>query len=803
MLGPFSALVLLVLAFGPSEANASALPDLAAAKAADKCQATIMKANAKFVAATLKYHEKCYDAAFKCVQTKPDDQKCFDKAIVKCGREVLTRRPKGIAKLLDAIRKKCTSFDDLMSADGVGYTALAVTCADAGFPLSGINGLTECLRELTECDAEQMFGVEMPRARPFAIQDGVPVRFGTCMVGAGLGDVGDPKGLGKALDKCQKQVKKASASFVKSKLKSLHKCLGALFKCKQAKPGDLGCVEKAQKKCDKEIGTNIPKAELKLAAALVKRCADIFPELGPVNAMSIDVLDLVCQELGVPALATMDDYARCIVRRHECLVEDIVGYTVPRAQALLQEVGHDLTSDVCGPTPTPSATPSATPTATPTVTSAETSTPAPTPSFTPAPGEFAVIVNQHGAGTGTVTSSPAGIDCPSTTCAASFPASTAVKLEARTTNGSNSQFTGWDGECTGPFWDCDVVTDQTRVVDATFGTLDHNLIFVSSTGFALNLGDVTPYDTGCNGLASAAGVNNLAGDAYLAFLSSSTSNILTRLGSARGFVRPDGKPFGDQPADFTSNREIFHPVLYDETGVFNPIAGAVATGTADNGTTAAHCADWSSLSNAEFYTRADHRAGPGMISVGVIRCEFGSPRVFCLMKTQTAPIVLPPKTGKVIFLTNSGLTIPGDDPDAKCEADKPAGTGTVEALLATTTTAASAHLDSGTTYVRPDGVRIGTGAEIVAIATAATAGTPVLDSGLWQSGNGTYPGVFVWTGQLDINAVGTVASTCNDWTDSGGTGDRGLSTLVDRQFWQVQAGSACSSTTTFVYCVEQ
>jgi len=810
---PVFVLSLVLITSGAATADASALPDPTAAKSADKCQATILKANAKFVSGILKSHEKCYDAVFKCVQTKPGDQKCLDKAEAKCRKEIQARREKDVAKLLAGIRKKCPTFDDLASADGLGYGALTAACVDAGFPLSGINNLTECVRALTECDAEQIFTAQLPRARALAFAMPFSFRNDSCLgagLAFGLDDVGDPKELGKALDKCQKQVKKAGAKFVKNKLKSYSKCLAALFKCKQTKPGDPTCVTKAQKKCDKEIGEKIPKAETKLAADLAKRCEEIFPQILPGNAMYVDVLEFQCQQLGVPALATMDDYETCLVRRHECLVDDIVGYTVPRANTLLQEIGYGLHDPDCGPTPTPTVSPTATPTVTPT----STVEPSPTPSFTPAPGEFAVIVNMKGAGTGTVTSDPPAIDCPSTTCAASFAPSTAVTLEARTTNGSNAQFNYWDGECTDAFWDCDVVTDQTRVVDARFGTLDHNLIFMSSVGVAKDLAvdpndPIAPYDTICNDLATAAGLNNGAGNAYLAFLSADSpsggapsANALDRLGSARGFIRGDGKPFGDLPSDFTSTREIFHPVLFDETGFFDPIAGAVATGTADNGSTASTCDDWTSTSAGDFFTRADYKSGPGTIAIGVIGCQFGDPRIFCVMNTETDPIVHPPKTGKVIFMSNSGLTIPGDDPDAKCEADKPAGTGAVKALLATTTTPASAHLDAGTTYQRPDGFVIGTGAEIIAVATAATV-PPLLDSGLWQSGNGTYPGAFVWTGQSDINAVGTVASTCNDWTDSAGTGDRGSSPAVDLSFWQAQTGDACSSLVSYIYCVEQ
>src|ERR1017187_2493147 len=57
-----------------------------------------------------------------------------------------------------------------------------------------------------------------------------------------------------------------------------------------------------------------------------------------------------------------------------------------------------------------------------------------------------LTVSLLGAGTGTVTSSPAGINCP-TTCSASFPQSTQITLSE--TSGTNNGFGGWGGACTG------------------------------------------------------------------------------------------------------------------------------------------------------------------------------------------------------------------------------------------------------------------------------------------------------------------------------------------------------------------
>lgn len=69
-----------------------------------------------------------------------------------------------------------------------------------------------------------------------------------------------------------------------------------------------------------------------------------------------------------------------------------------------------------------------------------------------------------GSGSGVVTSSPAGINCP-TTCSASFPENTSVVLTA--TPGSSNTFSGWSGACSGTST-CSVTLSDASSVTATF-----------------------------------------------------------------------------------------------------------------------------------------------------------------------------------------------------------------------------------------------------------------------------------------------------------------------------------------------
>jgi len=77
---------------------------------------------------------------------------------------------------------------------------------------------------------------------------------------------------------------------------------------------------------------------------------------------------------------------------------------------------------------------------------------------------FTVTVNRAGAGTGTVTSSPSGIDCGAT-CNGQFSQASTVNLTA--TADAGSVFAGWSGDCSGPN-PCSLT--QNATVTATFNT---------------------------------------------------------------------------------------------------------------------------------------------------------------------------------------------------------------------------------------------------------------------------------------------------------------------------------------------
>ncbi len=102
-----------------------------------------------------------------------------------------------------------------------------------------------------------------------------------------------------------------------------------------------------------------------------------------------------------------------------------------------------------------------------------------------------------GNGSGTVTSSPAGISCGAT-CSSDFDYGTVVTLTA--THATGSRFTGWTGACTGA-GTCSVTMNQAQSVTATF-TLVPETLTVSRSGMGSGKVMSNPSGVSCGGTCS-------------------------------------------------------------------------------------------------------------------------------------------------------------------------------------------------------------------------------------------------------------------------------------------------------------
>ena len=118
------------------------------------------------------------------------------------------------------------------------------------------------------------------------------------------------------------------------------------------------------------------------------------------------------------------------------------------------------------------------------------------------PTSYTLGVTKSGAGAGTVTSSPAGVNCGST-CSATFASGTSVTLSAAASAGST--FAGWSGACTGTAATCTVSMSAARTVTATFNGSNPTSYTLSVTKAGTGGGTVysTPAGVTCGTACSA------------------------------------------------------------------------------------------------------------------------------------------------------------------------------------------------------------------------------------------------------------------------------------------------------------
>lgn len=411
-------------------------------------------------------------------------------------------------------------------------------------------------------------------------------------------------------------------------------------------------------------------------------------------------------------------------------------------------------------------------------------------------GHYRLTVDRSGEGE--ISAVNGGLTCAGTSCTGLFAPGTSVELSARTENGSSSYFSQWAPGTCGPRRQCSFQMDQSRRVVADFRPADPNLVFVTSQTYPGNLGGLSAYDAECNRVASAAGLNNAAGDGFIAALSDANVSLRQRLGSARGWLRLDGRVFADTVDDLFALR-VRHPIDFDELGgALNPGTltrgvPTIWTGTNVNGTSGSTCNSWTSQS-AQDLALAGRGTGGGAVWLSIASFDCASSlRLACMGTTRAAPAELPVVSGKRIWASTN--YVPGSmTPDAKCQSELPAGVANGVAFIGYSNRAAAAVIDEDLNYVRPDGVLVGTGLALLDMNVFA---------GPWIQADGTarnYTGA-VRTGGETPREVAIY--TCDDWQSNGtdvlgGVGDYGVSDL--RFFFTFQA-PACNFGFP-IYCVE-
>jgi hypothetical protein len=352
---PILAIAMSGLALTVGTASATSAPGSGGAKKAAKCQQTIGKANAKFLSQRLKRLAACSTAVLGCLQTAAGDAACLAKASGKCRKQLGdSDAPDALADAVEeAVVKACGALPaaDLLDVAALGFSSAAATCAGVGVsPLASAADVARCLRRVHAGVSEQSLGVEVPRAAELAAQGGVEAsRVPDLPLFGGCGGCGTaPLPAGKAVAACAVAINKAGGGFLASTRAGLDKCTGAFIKCAQEKPGDAGCFPKAVTTCRK-LPASLAKARAKLRAALQKKCSGGLPfdGLQAEAGINLGALACACQQVGVGPVTTLDDYAVCLARHHECELAALLPTVAPGLDALLATQGVAVSDLLC------------------------------------------------------------------------------------------------------------------------------------------------------------------------------------------------------------------------------------------------------------------------------------------------------------------------------------------------------------------------------------------------------------------------------------------------------------------------
>jgi hypothetical protein len=366
-----------------------------------------------------------------------------------------------------------------------------------------------------------------------------------------------------------------------------------------------------------------------------------------------------------------------------------------------------------------------------------------------------LTVNFHGLGgqTASIASSPSGITCSGTTCSttASYPLGSSVTLTVTQAAGA---IIAWSNGCTGT--SCAVAINGAMTVNVT--TTTKNIVFISSASHSGNFGGITGGPTFCNSLAAAAGIPGH----FVAFLATSTTTTFSTLGSARGWIRPDGLPVTDTVSGFQNNQTMFYPPALNELGQMQD--QPFFTGTGGTST----CGDWTVTTGLAEGGESPLDEAGRFFGIDGVSC--GGAPVMCFGTDLTSQVSVTPVVGRHVFASSGAFTVTSGvaGGDSLCQsAASAAGLANPThflALLSTTKASAASRFNlNGATWVRPDGV------QVAATPTAFMAGTLMAPVSVNESG--AVSGNYAWIGSVaGANSLAASANeSCSDWSTASAT----------------------------------
>jgi hypothetical protein len=263
----------------------------------------------------------------------------------------------------------------------------------------------------------------------------------------------------------------------------------------------------------------------------------------------------------------------------------------------------------------------------------------------------------------------------------------------------------------------------------------------------------------------------------------------------------DGAPVADTSAAIF-NGEMFNPIDLDESGAqAADIYAYTGTKIGPPEGVDMTCTDWTSTSSGYATVGYFFSGSPDAIQGALTSCA-NPAHLYCFGTDYTNPVQpTAPRTGRIAFLSTPVTQSGAAQFDTQCQNEATAAglPGNYLAAIATTTrTIASRFTVDARPWQRVDGT-------LIADSAGLFGASGVIPSFVNQQADGTYIGsptaVWTWTGASPA-AMGTIASTCSDWTSTSGLGTVGVPTAAELgSFWATQTQQGCSLSHT-VLCLE-
>jgi List-Bact-rpt repeat protein len=233
---------------------------------------------------------------------------------------------------------------------------------------------------------------------------------------------------------------------------------------------------------------------------------------------------------------------------------------------------------------------------------------------------FALTVSEAGSGTGTVKSTPAGINCKPT-CSANFAGGTQVTLTATPATGST--FTGWSAPCEGT-GTCTVTLTAATTVTATFGGGTTNFaLTVNEAGSGTGTVTSAPAGISCKPTCSA---NFASGTQVTLTATPATGSTFTGWSA---------------PCEGTGTCTVTITAATTVTATFNGPTGVIVTVPSGGSTTSTTTPGGTAFFGLQI------TGGPGVTGTVQLTCASSSPLITCTVIPST--VVLNGGTTEVAF----------------------------------------------------------------------------------------------------------------------------------------------------------